>query len=50
MTATSAPLREDGPCGLLGTFHTVRSARAGEVFRGVAFAPKSDDDDRDRHF
>ncbi len=36
--------------GWLGTFRTVRSARAGEVFRGVAFAPKSDDDDRDHHF
>jgi hypothetical protein len=29
--------------GRLGTFRTVRSARAGEVFRGIAFAPKSDD-------
>jgi hypothetical protein len=29
--------------GWLGTFRTVRSARAGEVFRGIAFAPKSDD-------
>jgi hypothetical protein len=29
--------------GRLGTFWTVRSARAGEVFRGIAFAPKSDD-------
>jgi hypothetical protein len=36
--------------GWLGTFQTVRSARAGEVFRGIAFAPKSDDDDRDHHF
>jgi hypothetical protein len=37
--------------GWLGTFQTVRSARAGEVFRGVAFAPKSDDDDdRGHHF
>jgi hypothetical protein len=37
--------------GWLGTFRTVRSARAGEVFRGVAFAPKSDDDDdRGHHF
>lgn len=35
----------------LGRFETIRSARAGEVFRGVAFAPKSDDDhDRDHHF
>jgi hypothetical protein len=31
--------------GWLGTFQTVRSARAGEVFRGIAFAPKSDDDE-----
>jgi hypothetical protein len=27
-----------------GTFTTIRSARAGEVFRGVALAPKRDDD------
>jgi len=36
--------------GWLGTFRTVRSARAGEVFRGIAFAPKSEDNDRDHHF
>jgi hypothetical protein len=35
--------------GWLGRFQTIRSARAGEVFRGVAFAPKGDDD-RDPHF
>jgi hypothetical protein len=29
----------------LGTFQTLRSARAGEVFRGVAFAPSSDHED-----
>jgi hypothetical protein len=29
--------------GWLGTFRTLRSARAGEVFRGIAFRPKSDD-------
>lgn len=29
----------------LGTFQTVRSARAGEVFRGIAFAPAEGDDD-----
>ncbi len=29
----------------LGTFQTVRSARAGEVFRGIAFAPSEGDDD-----
>jgi hypothetical protein len=32
--------------GWLGTFQTVRSARAGEVFRGVAFAPSDHDHDR----
>jgi hypothetical protein len=42
ISATTAPTG-----GWLGTFQTVRSARAGEVFRGVAFAPKSDDDDHD---
>ncbi len=31
--------------GWLGTFQTLRSARAGEVFRGVAFAPSADHDD-----
>jgi hypothetical protein len=37
--------------GWLGRFETIRSAPAGEVFRGVAFAPKrNDDDDRDHHF
>jgi hypothetical protein len=45
ISATTAPSG-----GWLGTFQTVRSARAGEVFRGVAFAPKSDDDDGGRHF
>jgi hypothetical protein len=45
ISATTAPTG-----GWLGTFQTVRSARAGEVFRGVAFAPKSDDDDRGHHF
>lgn len=28
----------------IGVFRTIRSARAGEVFRGVALAPKDDDD------
>jgi hypothetical protein len=45
LSATTAPSG-----GWLGTFQTVRSARAGEVFRGVAFAPKSDDDDHGHHF
>jgi hypothetical protein len=30
--------------GAVGKFVTLRSAKAGEVFRGVAFAPGSDDD------
>jgi hypothetical protein len=34
----------------LGTFRTIRTARAGEVLRGVALAPKHDDDDRGDHF
>jgi hypothetical protein len=33
----------------LGRFQTIRAARAGEVFRGVSFAPKGDDE-RDPHF
>jgi hypothetical protein len=45
LSATTAPSG-----GWLGTFQTVRSARSGEVFRGVAFAPKSDDDDHGHHF
>ena len=31
--------------GWLGRFETIRSARAGEVFRGVAFAPKDHGDE-----
>ncbi len=30
-------------------FKTIRSAKAGEVFRGVAFAPSDHDDDHDGH-
>ena len=30
----------------LGRFVTLRRAKAGEVFRGVAFAPEDGDDDR----
>ena len=30
----------------LGQFQTIRSAKAGEVFRGVALAPTDNDDDR----
>jgi hypothetical protein len=43
ISATTAPTG-----GWLGTFRTVRSARAGEVFRGVAFAPKEHGDDDHR--
>ena len=38
LSATSLPTG-----GGLGHFETVRSARGGEVFRGVAFAPSDDD-------
>jgi hypothetical protein len=31
--------------GPLGRFITIRAARAGEVLRGVAFAPENDDSD-----
>lgn len=40
ISATTAPAG-----GWLGTFHTIRSARAGEVFRGVALAPADHGDD-----
>ncbi len=44
ISATTPP-----PAGSwLGTFQTVRSARAGEVFRGIAFAPSEGDDDHGR--
>jgi len=48
LSATSLP-KGDGDHDwddLIGHFVTLRSARAGEVFRGVAFAPQ-DGDDRD---
>jgi hypothetical protein len=32
----------------VGHFVTIRSAKAGEVFRGVAFAPSDRGDDHDR--
>ena len=47
ITATTPPSKGSR----LGRFETVRSARAGEVFRGVAFAPQDrDDDDRDGNY
>ena len=30
----------------IGRFITIRSAQAGEVLRGVAFAPSDEDEDR----
>jgi hypothetical protein len=30
----------------LGRFVTIRSAQAGEVFRGIAFAPQSNGEDQ----
>jgi hypothetical protein len=39
ISATTAP----SAGSWLGTFQTVRSARAGEVFRGIAFAPTDGD-------
>lgn len=50
LRATSLPqgnADEDGN-GPLGHFLTIRAARAGEVLRGVAFAPDSKDDDDDK--
>jgi hypothetical protein len=49
LAATSLPTgdgdhdRDD----LIGHIEVIRSAKSGEVFRGVAFAPKDRDDDRD---
>lgn len=43
LNAMSLPTDGQG----VGHFQTIRSARAGEVFRGVAFAPRSDDHDHD---
>lgn len=50
LRATTLPV-DDGDHGRgdrLGHFVTIRSAQAGEVFRGVAFAPKDRGDDDDR--
>src|SRR5262249_43139893 len=51
LKAASLPINHGGgdKDHSLGHFVTIRSAQAGEVFRGVAFAPKdeSDDDDHD---
>jgi hypothetical protein len=44
--ASLAQLDHDGD-GPFGVFTTIRSAQAGEVLRGVAFAPKDRDDGDD---
>lgn len=43
-TTLPAPNQDNGWENRLGHFVTIRSAKAGEVFRGVAFAPKDHDD------
>ena len=40
LSATSLPTPDGNPYHSLGHFITLRSAKAGEVFRGVAFAPE----------
>lgn len=48
LRATTLPLRQrddDDDDTPLGQFVTLRSAQAGEVLRGIAFAPVNDDDD-----
>jgi len=45
LRATSLPqLNDQNGDGALGRFVTIRAARAGEVLRGVAFAPENNDD------
>jgi hypothetical protein len=50
LRATTLPQSTDKHNGdaPLGTFVTIRSAQAGEVLRGVAFAPSDDGGDNDR--
>ena len=45
LRATTLPQGGHGDEGI-GHFVTIRSAQAGEVLRGVAFAPSDDDEDR----
>ncbi len=47
LTATTLPTSNGPWGGFIGHFETLRSAKAGEVFRGVAFAPKDHDHDDD---
>ena len=42
LSATTLPTGNGFGDHRVGTFETIRSARAGEVFRGVAFAPSHD--------
>jgi hypothetical protein len=44
LAATTLPQADAEGADRIGHFVTIRSARAGEVFRGVAFAPNRDDD------
>jgi hypothetical protein len=48
LAATTLPVSNGNDWNSAGHFVTIRSARAGEVFRGVAFAPndRGGDDDR----
>jgi hypothetical protein len=51
LQATTLPTGDGdyGWDGFIGHFVTIRSARAGEVFRGVAFAPEDRGDNDDDH-
>jgi hypothetical protein len=46
LQATTPPQAHDAEDRNLGRFVTIRAAQAGEVLRGVAFAPGDDDEDR----
>ncbi|MFI5105481.1 MAG: hypothetical protein ACHP79_11195, partial [Terriglobales bacterium] len=50
LRATSLPQArsDDDRNAHIGIFETIRSAKAGEVLRGVAFAPQEHDGDEDR--
>lgn len=43
LSATTLPSANSDGGSRLGKFETIRAARAGEVFRGMAFAPAGDD-------
>jgi hypothetical protein len=47
LSATTLPTSNNPWGSFIGHFVTLRSAKAGEVFRGVAFAPKDHDQDDD---